>query len=108
MDVKESRSENLNDNNERQIFISVCLQEKSIMDAVTDNANKTVICLPVSRLYGVCFHFLTSSVDIHFGHVRMYATPYPIFWTIFILDSEPNYIEKLLEFRWVQLRPSRS
>ena len=44
-------------------------------------------------------------VDIHFGHVRMYAMPYPISWVIFILDSERSYTDKLLEFRWVQIAP---
>ena len=46
-----------------------------------------------------------TKVDLHFGHVRMYAMPYPIPWIIFILDSEPNYTDKLLEFRWVQIAP---
>ena len=34
------------------------------------------------------FSLPLTKVDIHFGHVRMYATPYPISWMIFILDSE--------------------
>ena len=51
------------------------------------------------------FSFPLTKVDIHFGHVRMYATPYPISWIIFILDSEPSYTDKLLEFRWVQIAP---
>ena len=37
---------------------------------------------------------------------RMYATPYHISCIIFILDSRPSYTDKLLEFRWVKLRPS--
>ena len=48
---------------------------------------------------------LLTKVDIHFGHVRMYATPYPISRIIFMLDSEPSYTEKLLESRWVQIAP---
>ena len=32
-------------------------------------------------------------VNIHFGHVRIYATPYPISWIIFILDSETSYTD---------------
>ena len=47
-------------------------------------------------------HPLTK-VGIHFGHVRMCATPYPISWIIFILDLGPSYTDKLLEFRWVQI-----
>ena len=46
------------------------------------------------------FSLPLTKVDIHIGHVRMYATPYPISWIIiFILDSEPSYTDKLLEFR---------
>ena len=48
---------------------------------------------------------LLTKVDIHFGHVRMYATPYHISWMIFILDSGPSYTDKLLEFRWVKIAP---
>ena len=49
------------------------------------------------------FSLPLTKVDIHFGHVRMYATPYPISWIIFILDSEQSYTDRLLEFRWVQI-----
>ena len=44
--------------------------------------------------------FFTSSNQsryIHFGHVRMCATPYPISWIIFILDLGQSYTDKLLE-----------
>ena len=44
-----------------------------------------------------------TKVDIHFGHVRMYAMPYPISWIIFILDLGPSHTDKLLESR-----PSRT
>ena len=44
-----------------------------------------------------------TKVGIHFGHVRMCATPYPISWIIFILDLGPSYTDELLEFRWVQI-----
>ena len=46
-----------------------------------------------------------TKVDIHFGHVRMYAMSYPFSWIIFILVSEPSYKDKLLEFRWGQIAP---
>ena len=49
------------------------------------------------------FSLPLTKVGIHFGHVRMYATPYPISWIIFILDLGPSYTDKLLEFRWVPL-----
>ena len=37
------------------------------------------------------FSLPLTKVDIHFGHVRMYAMPYPIYWIIFILDLELLY-----------------
>ena len=51
------------------------------------------------------FSLPLTKVDIHFGHDRMYAMPYPISWIIFILDLEPNYTDKLLESRWVLIAP---
>ena len=52
---------------------------------------------------GLLFSLPLTKVGIHFGHVRMYATPYPISLIIFILDLGPSYTDKLLEFRWVQI-----
>ena len=49
------------------------------------------------------FSLPLTKVGIHFGHVRMCATPYPISWIIFILDLGPSYTDKLSEFRWVPL-----
>ena len=37
------------------------------------------------------FSLPLTKVGIHFGHVRMCATPYPISWIIFILDLGPSY-----------------
>ena len=37
------------------------------------------------------FSLPLTKVDIHFGHVRMCAMPYPISWIIFILDLGPSY-----------------
>ena len=51
------------------------------------------------------FSLPLTKVDIHFGHVRMYAMPYPISWIIFILDLGPSYTDKLLESRWVPIAP---
>ena len=51
------------------------------------------------------FSLPLTKVDLHFDHVKMYATPCPISWTIFILDSELSYTDKLLEFRLVQIAP---
>ena len=36
-----------------------------------------------------------TKVGIHFGHVRMCATPYPISWIIFMLDLGPSYTDKI-------------
>ena len=44
------------------------------------------------------FSLPLTKVDTHFGHVRKYATTYPISWIIFILDLKPSYTDKLLEF----------
>ena len=44
------------------------------------------------------FSLPLTKVGIHFGHVRMCATPYPMSWIIFILDLGPSYTDKLLEF----------
>ena len=51
----------------------------------------------------VFFSLPLTKVGIHFGHVRMCATPYPISLIIFILDLGPRYTDKLLEFRWEQI-----
>ena len=51
------------------------------------------------------FSLPLTKVDIHFVHVRIYATPYHISWIIFILGLEPSYIEKMLESRRVQTAP---
>ena len=44
------------------------------------------------------FSLPLTKVGIHFGHVRMCATPCPISLIIFILDLGPRYTDKLLEF----------
>ena len=60
---------------------------------------------PVMTKKKFFFSLPLSKVDKLFGHVSMYATPYPISWKIFIFDSEPSYTNKLLESRWVQIAP---
>ena len=37
------------------------------------------------------FSLPLTKVGIHFGHVRMYATPYPVIWIILILDLGLSY-----------------
>ena len=51
------------------------------------------------------FSLPLTKIDIHFGHVRMYAMSYPVSWILFILDLEPSYTDKLLESRWVLIAP---
>ena len=41
------------------------------------------------------FSLPLTKVDIRFGHVRTYATPYPISWIIFVLDFELSYTDIL-------------
>ena len=50
------------------------------------------------------FSLPLTKVDIHFGHVKMYAAPYPISWIMFILDSEPS-LQTNCWNRWVQIAP---
>ena len=45
------------------------------------------------------FSLPLTKIGIHFGHVRMCATPYPISLIIFILDLGPSYTDKLMDFR---------
>ena len=44
-------------------------------------------------------------VDVCFGRVRVCATPCPVSWMVFVLDSEPSCADRLLESRWVQVAP---
>ena len=58
MDVSEDRSDNLNDNIE-EVFVSVCLEEKSIMIAIsTDNVNKIVLFFLLIGLLVFCVYTL--------------------------------------------------
>ena len=49
------------------------------------------------------FSLLQTIEDIQFGLVRIYVTPYFIFWIIFTSDLVISYTDKLLVFRWVQI-----
>ena len=52
---------------------------------------------------GKRFPLLQTIEDIHPGLVRMYVTPYRIFWKIFISDLVVSYADKLLVSRCVQI-----
>ena len=54
------------------------------------------------------FSLPLTKVGIHFGHVRMCATPYPISLIIFILDLGPSYTNKCWNSDGYKLRTSRS
>ena len=64
---------------------------------------KTMVHLIWHVLTERLFSLPLTKVGILFGHVRMCAMPYPVYWIIFILDLGPSYTDKLLEFRWVQI-----
>ena len=90
------------------LFCSIPHWYNSNAHLISQNTYKDFLAL-VHSIWPVMteklFSLPLTKVDIHFGHVRMYATPYPISWIIFISDSEPSYTDKLLEFRWVQIAP---
>ena len=62
------------------------------------SALKTMVHFIWHVMTEMLFSLPLTKVDIHFGHVRMCATPSPISWIIFILDLGPSYTDKLLEF----------
>ena len=49
------------------------------------------------------FSLLQTIEGINFGLVRMYVTPYRIFWKIFTSDLVISYTDKLLVFQWIQI-----
>ena len=49
------------------------------------------------------FSLLHTIEGINDGLVRMYVTPFRIFWIIFTSDLVISYSDKLLVFRWVQI-----
>ena len=49
------------------------------------------------------FSLLQTIEGRNFGLVRMYVTPYRIFWKIFTSDLVISYTDKLLVFRRVQI-----
>ena len=74
-----------------------------LIDCTFKRALKTMVHFIWHVMSERPFSLPLTKVGIHFGHVRMCATPYPISWTIFMLDLGPGYTEKLLGFRWVQI-----
>ena len=49
------------------------------------------------------FSLLQTIEGKNFGLVRLYVTPYRIFWKILTSDLVISYTDKLLVFRWVQI-----
>ena len=49
------------------------------------------------------FTLLQTIEGISFGLVRMFVTPYRIFWIIFTSGLAIRFTDKLLVFRWVQM-----
>ena len=48
----------------------------------------------------VLFSFLMYIIITIYGRVKKSVMPLFIFWIIFLLDLELNFIDKLLVFRW--------
>ena len=71
------------------------------LSRITPKLSSSLLSLYLAFKDIKAFSLPLTKVDIHFGHGRMYAVPYPIFWIIFILhvDLEPSYTDKFLESR---------
>ena len=85
------------------------LKNHGLLDLACSERNYIIYnSVMTERLFS---HSLTKS-SIHFGHVRMYATPYPISRIIFILDLETSSNLIIQTNCWnsngYKLRPSRS
>ena len=52
------------------------------------------------RLKNVLFSLLMYIIITIYGRVKKSVMPLFIFWIIFLLDLELNFIDKLLVFRW--------
>ena len=76
-----------------------------LIESTFKRALKTLVHFTLPVMTGRFYSLSLTKVDIHFGYVRMYATPYYISWIIHILDLEPSSTDTLLEFRSVQIEP---
>ena len=59
----------------------------------------TILPVTIRKL----FSLLQTIEDINFCLVRMYVTPYRIFWIIFTSDLVISDTDKLLVFRWIRI-----
>ena len=64
---------------------------------------KVRVIFPVTIRTRFSLQNLQTIEGINFGLVRMYETPYRIFWKIYTSDLVISYTDKLLVFRWVQI-----
>ena len=58
------------------------------------------IWLATKNVFFFFFSFLMYIIIIIYGHAKKSVMPLFIFWIIFLLDLELNFIGKLLVFRW--------
>ena len=74
-----------------------------IKDKLIDLINRTFIRENTQNLAcneGVLFSLLMYTIITIYGRVNKSVMPLLIFWIIFLLDLELNFIGKLLVFRW--------
>ena len=73
-----------------------------IKDKLIDLINRTFIRENTQYLAcnEECAFFTSDVYNNHYGRVKKYVMPLFIFWIIFLLDLELNFIGKLLVFRW--------
>ena len=73
-----------------------------IKDKLIDLINRTFIRENTQYLAcnKECVFFTSDVYNNHYGRVKKYVMPLFIFWIIFLLDLELNFIGKLLVFRW--------
>ena len=79
------------------------LPHHRIKDKLIDLINRTLIRrIPNIWLAtkNVLFTFAMNTIITIYGRVKKSVMPLFIFWIIFLLDSELNFIGKLLVFRW--------
>ena len=68
------------------------------LDTIQKALGHQSIVNPVSICIS-CLSDMEGFGDIHFGLVRMYVTPYRIFWIIFTSDLVISYTDKLFVFQ---------
>ena len=80
------------------------LPHRLIKDTLIDLSNRTFIRKNTQSIWlatkNVLFSFLMYTKLTIYGRIKTSVTPLFIFWIIFLLALELNFIGKLLVFRW--------